>query len=162
MKMYSKIIFFVATFCVVNSSAILNNKDDNSVASSLTDFEIAENEDWNVKSKCHVQSCRNLCARYGLFGLCIQGRCVCRSHVRAQDDVSAAVPAQTNYIMESKEDWNVKSKCHVQSCRNLCARYGLFGLCIQGRCVCRSHVRAQENVPLEDLDAATNYQELKN
>ncbi|XP_075972469.1 uncharacterized protein LOC142974192 [Anticarsia gemmatalis] len=105
--MYFKIIFFVATFCVVNASVITNNvydDDDSLIGVGLADYVAIRTDADDLKGvdepeelflldnlddadleatdltfapKCRPKRCKRLCRVQGKDGSCVDGKCKC-------------------------------------------------------------------------------------
>ncbi|XP_075972654.1 uncharacterized protein LOC142974299 [Anticarsia gemmatalis] len=220
--MCSKIIFFVATLCVVNASVITNDvynevpysgvnegpvyckikpcdllcrrigytggscvdgrckcdnyKRDGDELPQVEDLEegtsIDDSEDpipvpEDYLRSCTIKQCMKRCQVVGLYGICVKNRCVCKTQIKT------AVPEFTgeelNFAANSQDTLEDSlsvpeletRKCQAKSCSRLCQKYGLIGICLKNRCICRSHIKSEEAVPAsEDLDFLNNNDEL--
>ncbi|XP_075972649.1 uncharacterized protein LOC142974295 isoform X2 [Anticarsia gemmatalis] len=155
--MCSKIIFFVATVCVVNASVITSNvlNDDASVSKESKQF--CNNSDCNRR-------CINLGWRGG--GSCVNNQCVCRISRPFEDDLQSINEVEENEILLESDgpisapEESARS-CNDVACHRDCLRRGFRGgSCRHGVCQCRLMKTAEDDLPianeLEENDSLVN------
>ncbi|KAJ8724836.1 hypothetical protein PYW07_015794 [Mythimna separata] len=124
--MYSKIIFVLATFCIVNASVLTVNvyNDD------------AETEVKVRPSRCKSKACDWLCHRLNKTnGTCVEGHCKCDKSPIAEDEDDMTDPVE----LLSPGD------CNLRACEQLCRRLGFpGGVCVNGRCKCDNFLKTND------------------
>ncbi|XP_075972470.1 uncharacterized protein LOC142974193 [Anticarsia gemmatalis] len=161
--MYFKIVFFVATLCVVNASVITNNVyddddgfieqgladyygietgeddmqmlDDSEVKYLLDDLEDAdlESTDLTFASKCRPKRCKRLCRVLGKDGSCVDGKCKCVAKESASDRYQEPIAEDTDTVAA---DLAFAPKCRPKRCERICRALGKDGSCVDGKCKC--------------------------
>ncbi|KAJ8726812.1 hypothetical protein PYW08_015209 [Mythimna loreyi] len=124
--MYSKIIFVLATVCVVNASVLTVNVFDDDVE---TEIKVSP-------SRCNSKVCDWLCRRIKKTnGTCVEGHCKCEKSLIAED-----VDDQTDLKkLLSPGD------CNLRACEQLCRRLGFpGGVCVNGRCKCDNFLKTND------------------
>ncbi|KAJ8724835.1 hypothetical protein PYW07_015793 [Mythimna separata] len=138
--MYSKIIFVLATACIVNASVLTTNDEDNA--------------DTEVKSRCNFKACDWLCRSLNkTSGTCVNGRCKCEKSLIAKDAVTE---------LNVDEDSVQSRSCNNKRCNQICRKQKFRGgACVGANCYCNKFLSLQdgdavfENSFFNDQDPVT-------
>ncbi|KAJ8724837.1 hypothetical protein PYW07_015795 [Mythimna separata] len=143
--MFSKIIFVLATVCIVNAS-VLTGSD----AHTVPDNSASNIEDSVSSRKCTHQECNAMCHRLKFReGTCIAGRCNCNVFFPIPN--ADAVPDDS---VSNIEDSVSPRKCTHEQCNTLSHKLKFReGVCIAGRCSCNNYF------PIPNADAVTNVED---
>ncbi|KAJ8726811.1 hypothetical protein PYW08_015208 [Mythimna loreyi] len=132
--MYSKIIFVLATACIVNAS-VLTDKDD----------DYPETEAKAIPSRCNFRACDWHCRSLNKSsGTCVNGRCKCEESFIAKDVDGMTDPAE---LLSP-------GGCNSRACVQQCHRLGFpRGACDKGICKCNYLLNTKVTEPNVEEDS---------